>query len=357
LRKLISLSIAFILCHATGAETTLAQTLRERADKAGVLVGTAVVPQLFSEALYAETVAREFNMIEAENAMKWGAIRPSRDKFNFTPGDQVVEFAKAHGQKVRGHCLLWSEYNPAWLAKGKFTPTQLSKLMQQHITTVAKHFAGQVFAWDVVNESFDAQGAIEQSIWYDSPGIGFAGKGTGYIEQAFRWARSADPKALLFYNDYDTEGLNAKSDAVYAMARDFKKRGVPIDGVGIQAHVVNLSMKEISSLAANIKRLTALGLQVHITEMDVGLPLDKNGAVMDQADLARQAEIYRFVANACLQQPGCTAFQTWGFTDKHSWIPGYTKGKKGAALLFDQHYHPKPAYKALVEIFGQYHPR
>jgi endo-1,4-beta-xylanase len=357
MRRLISLSVAFILFYATGAETLLAQTLRERADKAGVLVGTAVVPQLFGEATYAETLAREFNMIEPENAMKWGAIRPSRETFNFAPGDQVVEFAKAHGQKVRGHCLLWGKYNPAWLNKGKFTPAQLSELMREHITTVAKHFAGQVFAWDVVNESFDAQGDMEHWIWYDSPGIGVAGKGTGYIEQAFRWARGADPKALLFYNDYDTEGLNAKSDAVYAMARDFKKRGVPIDGVGIQAHIFNLSMKEISSLAANIKRLTALGLQVHITEMDVALPINAKNALTEQTDLARQAEIYRFVATACLQQPGCTAFQTWGFTDKYSWIPDYTKGRKGAALLFDQDYHPKAAYKALVEVFGQRHPR
>jgi endo-1,4-beta-xylanase len=353
LRKLTSLCIAFILCHAIASETLLAQTLRERADKAGVLVGTAVVPQLFSEAPYAATLAREFNMIEPENAMKWGAIRPSRDKFNFTPGDQVVEFAKAHGQKVRGHCLLWGKYNPAWLARGQFTPAQLSDLMREHITTVAKHFTNRVFAWDVVNESFDAQGAMEHSIWYDSPGIGLAGKGTGYIEQAFRWARAADPKALLFYNDYDTEGLNAKSDAVYAMARDFKKRGVPLDGVGIQAHIFNLSMKEIASLAANIKRLTALGLQVHITEMDVGLPLDAKGALMDQADLVRQADIYRFVATACLQQPGCTAFQTWGFTDKYSWIPDYTKRRKGAGLLFDQDYHPKPAHRALLGVFSE----
>jgi len=96
--------------------------------------------------------------------------------------------------------------------------------------------------------------------------------------------------------------------------------------------------------------LRALGLQVHITEMDVALPLDANGALLDQAALARQADIYRFVATACAQEPGCTAFMTWGFTDKHSWIPGYTKGAKGKALLFDQVYAPKPAYNALREV-------
>src|SRR6476646_138497 len=115
--------------------------------------------------------------------------------------------------KVRGHCLVWDHDNPKWLTAANFTPQQLSEILQEHITTVMKHYAGQVFAWDVVNEAFDAQGGMEQSLWYDRPGIGLAGNRTAYIEQAFRWARAADPQALLFYNDYDTEGLNPKSDA------------------------------------------------------------------------------------------------------------------------------------------------
>jgi endo-1,4-beta-xylanase len=351
--KLMSVVLAFILLLTTGIGSSLAQSLREQADKAGMLVGAAVAPSFFSEASYAATLAREFNMLEPENVMKWAAIRPTQNTFNFKPGDQVVSFAEVHGMKVRGHCLLWAKYNHAWLADGHFAPDQLSRILRAHITTVMKHYAGQVFAWDVVNEAFDARGGFEHSIWYDGPGIGLAGEKTAYIEQAFRWAREADPKALLFYNDYDAEGVNSKSDAIYAMVKDFKSRGVPIDGVGIQAHVFNLNILAISSLGANIARLTALGVQVHITEMDVGLPLDARGNLLDQADLMRQAEIYRYVATACLQQSGCTAFQTWGFTDKHTWISGYTKGAKGMPLLFDQNYTPKPAYKALLEVFQQ----
>lgn len=343
-----TLSVALVL--ALLADTSLAQSLREQADRSGLLMGTAVNPSRFNEVPYAATLAREFNMIEPENAMKWGAIRSNRETFNFKLGDQVVDFARAHTMKVRGHCLLWHKYNPAWLVKGQFTSDQLSEMLKEHITTVMKHYAGQVFAWDVVNEAFDARGEMEQSLWYDQPGVGLAGKKTAYIEQAFRWARAADPQALLFYNDYDTEGLNPKSDAVYAMVKDFKKRRVPIDGVGIQAHIFNLSIREISSLAANMARLTALGLQVHITEMDVALPIDAQRAPLDQADVARQADIYRFIATACVQQRSCTALQVWGFTDKYSWIPGYTQGKKGAALPFDQGYAPKPAYDALLQV-------
>ncbi len=344
LLAIVSGAVAFF------SEKAVGQSLREYADQKKILIGAAVEPSLFKEPAYVATLAREFNMIEAENALKWAAIRPDRGTFNFKPGDEVVAFAKQHKMKVRGHTLLWSEYNPAWLTKGKFTPSQLSDLLHEHITNVMKHYAGEVFAWDVVNEVFEADGDVEPSIWYDQPGIGLNGQGTVYVEKAFRWAREADPRALLFYNDYDTEGLNPKSDAVYAMVKDFKRRGVPIDGVGIQAHIFNLSTKDIADLEANIARLTALGLQVHITELDVGLPLDAKGQVANAVDLQRQAEIYRFIAAACLKQAGCTALQTWGFTDKYSWVPGFTKGAKGAALLFDKAYVAKPAYRALLSV-------
>lgn len=350
--KLRRAAVAVSLVVAGGGGC-LAQRLREYADRAGLLVGAAVNPSLLKEEAYASTLAREFNMVEPENALKWAAVRPSRGAFDFGPGDRVVSFAREHGMKVRGHCLVWAKYNPAWLSKGGFTPAQLSGLMREHITRAMRHYRGQVFAWDVVNEAFDARGQVEHSLWYDAPGVGLGGKGTAYIEQAFRWARAADPGALLFYNDYDAEGLNAKSDAVYAMVKDFKRRGVPIDGVGLQAHVFDLSTDGIKSMEANIARLTALGVQVHVTELDVGLPLDAAGRLANRADLARQADIYRFVASACLAQPRCTALQTWGFTDKYTWIPGYTKGAKGEPLPFDRAYSPKPAYESLLELFRQ----
>lgn len=349
-RGVLRTSIAVLIIATATAGTILAQSLRAQAEKSRMLIGTAVNPLRFAEEQYAATLAREFNLIEPENGMKWGVIRPNHETFNFKPGDQVVEFARAHAMKVRGHCLLWHKYNPAWLANGQFTAEQLSALLKEHITTVMKHYEGQVFAWDVVNEAFDAKGGLEDSLWYNRPGIGAAGRKTAYIEQAFRWARAADPKALLFYNDYDTENLNPKSDAVYAMVKDFRKRGVPIDGVGIQAHLHD--QQEIASLAANTRRLTALGVQVHITELDVGLPT-VSGQLVDQADLTRQADIYRSVATSCLETRGCSAIQLWGFTDKYSWIPGFTRGAKGAALPFDRNYAPKPAYDALLKALEQ----
>ena len=145
---------------------------------------------MFSEVAYSATLGREFNMVEPENGMKWEAVRPEQGAFDFRAGDEAVRFAQSHGMKVRGHCLVWDHQNPDWLSQGHFTPAQMANLMQEHITTVMRHYAGQVFAWDVVNEAFDESGHIKTSPWYDQPGIGMAGKGTGYVEQAFRWARN-----------------------------------------------------------------------------------------------------------------------------------------------------------------------
>jgi len=329
------------------ASVCCAQSLRQEADNAGLLIGTAVRPTQLSEAAYASTLAHEFNMVEPEDAMKWWVLRPDATTFDFRQGDEVVRFAQSHQMKIRGHCLVWGRYNPDWLTQGHFTTQQLSQLLHEHITRVMKHFAGQVFAWDVVNEALDENGNVRDSLWYNQPGIGLSENGTAYIEQVFRWAHKADPRALLFYNEAEGEGLNRKSDAIYAMVKDFKHRGVPIHGVGLQMHVPNLDAN-VPEIAANIARLTALGLRVHITELDVSLPVDSSGRLFPD-DLTRQAEVYRGIVWACLNSPGCTAIQTWGFTDKYSWIGSHSRGARGQALPFDRAYQPKPAYRAVLE--------
>jgi endo-1,4-beta-xylanase len=339
---------ARVLCVAALLATpTPSGPLKQLADKAHILIGTAVRPSLLSEAAYAETLAREFNMVEPEDDMKWSVVRRNASGFDFTGGDQIVDYARAHRMKVRGHCLVWDHDNPKWLAQGNFTPEQLSRILQDHITTEVKHYAGRVFAWDVVNEALDENGELKDSIWYNRPGIGLANNGTAYIGQALQWAHEADPQALLFYNENGAEGMNRKSDAVYSMLKDFKSRGVPINGIGLQMHISTLNFNG-APLATNIARLTSLGLQVHITELDVSLPVDSAGQVAP-SDLQRQAEIYRAVTRACVQNPGCTAIQTWGFTDKYSWIGTHSHGTRGAALPFDRAYRPKPAYDAIIE--------
>ena len=359
-------------CLGFGADVG-EQSLREAAQVSGLLIGTAVRPAQLSEAAYASTLAREFNMLEPEDALKWEVVHPERQSFDFSQADQIVDFATRHGMKVRGHTLVWHQQNPKWLTEGKYTSDELAQILEQHIKTVVGHYRGKIFAWDVVNEAFDElyPGKLRNTIWSDQPGIGRAGNGMAssdeprasskrvrakpearsseqsfsYIERCFRWAHEADPQALLFYNEAEAEIMNPKADAIYAMVRDFRQRGVPIDGVGFQMHIANLHA-DVASISANIKRFAALGVQVHITEMDVALPVDANGNARPE-DLQRQGDIYRQIATACVSYPGCTAIQTWGFTDKYSWIGSHSKKTQGAALPFDRNYRAKPAYQAL----------
>lgn len=320
-----------------------AQSLRSLADERGIHFGAAVAPSHFSETAYASVLAREFNQVEPENAMKFGPIHPAPDTYNFAPADAIVAFAQAHGMAVRGHTLVWHNQRPAWLTGGTFTPDQLFSILQDHIKKVVGHYAGKVYAWDVVNEAFESDGTLRKTMWSHAPGIGL--EGAGYIEQALKWAHDTDPKALLFYNDFSAETVNQKSDAIFKMAEDFKSRGVPLDGIGMQMHISS-KPQPLPGIEANMKRITDLGLQVQITELDVKLPVDASGEATP-AWLEAQAKVYRDIVALCLKNPRCTAIQTWGFTDKYSWIPGSSKGN-GAALEFDAAYQPKPAYTAIL---------
>jgi endo-1,4-beta-xylanase len=340
------LSVSAFLAACTVANP---QALRQEAERSGVLVGAAVNVRYLDEPAYASTLAQEFNLVEPEDAMKWELLRPALSTFNFADADQIVAFAAAHHMQVRGHNLVWGSHNPKWLTEGPYSPAQLSELLHEHIWQVAGHFRGKVFAWDVVNEAFEEHGRLRSSIWLDQPGIGSTG--TDYIAQAFRWAHDADPGALLIYNDAEAEEVNPKSDAIYAMVKDFQRRGIPFGGIGFQMHIYNLA-PDVPSIAANFARFSHLGVQIHITEMDVALPVDETGVALHPADLARQAEIYREIAEVCVKTPRCTVLQTWGVTDKYSWLGWATHKTKGAGLLFDRQYRAKPAHDALQEVLN-----
>jgi endo-1,4-beta-xylanase len=367
-------AVAFCL----GFDGDVREPLREAARTSGMLIGTAIRPAQLSEAAYSSTLAREFNMVEPEDALKWEVVHPERASFDFSQADRIVDFAVRHDLKVRGHTLVWHWQNPKWPTQGKYTSAELAEILENHIKTVVGHYRGKVFAWDVVNEAFDELhlGELRSTIWRDQPRIGIASsfeprassnparselatRGSqptyAYMEQCFRWAHEADPQALLFYNEAEAETMNPKSDAIYAMVRDFRARGILIDGVGLQMHIANRHA-DAASISANIKRFTDLGVQVHITEMDVALPVNADGNASAE-DLQQQADIYRQIATACLSYRGCTAIQTWGFTDKYSWIGSHSKKAQGAALPFDRNYRAKPAYEALRNTLEQQRSR
>ena len=315
-------------------------TLRSLAQARHFSIGTAVnVDALQYEPPYSEILAREFNMVTPEVTMKFDATEPRRGVYTFSEADSIVAFARAHAMQVRGHNLAWYLALPAWLTTGKFTRNELMTILHDHIFAEVAHYRGQVNIWDVVNEAVNDDGSLRNSIW-------LRGIGPDYLDLAFRWAHEANPRARLFYNDYGGEGLGRKSDAIYALLKGLLKRGVPIDGVGLQMHVSLASYPKPQNVLANMQRLTALGLEVQITEMDVKIQDDARSM---QARLDAQASIYRDMLSTCLSVERCTAFVTWGFTDAHSWIPAFT-GHSDAPLIFDEKYRPKAAYFALVGV-------
>ncbi len=171
--------------------------------------------------------------------------------------------------------------------------------------------------------------------------------GPDYVEHAFRWAHEADPSAVLIYNDFNAEDLGKKAGAVYNLLRDLKAKGVPVHGAGFQMHVTVGQLPSGKDFRANLQRLADLGLQLHVTELDVRMPLPAN-----EENLAQQAKDYGWIFQTAAAFPQLKSFSLWGFTDRHSWIPHEFKGY-GAGLLWDENDKPKPAHAALLDALRQ----
>jgi endo-1,4-beta-xylanase len=326
------------------AQAADAPSLRELAARQHLGVGTAVdMAALAGDPQYRQKIAQEFSSVTAENVMKWESLEAVRGQYDWSEADRLVAFANRNRQTVRGHVLVWHNQLPKWLTEGAFSVDELRAILRTHIFDTVRHFRGRIWQWDVVNEAFNEDGTLRDTIWLRA-------LGPGYIADAFRWAHQADPRAKLFYNDYNIEDVNAKSTAVYELARKLRAEGVPIEGVGVQAH--QTASYAPTTMGQNLKRFNDLGLDTAVTEADVRLDLPA-----DPVKLQAQANVYRTMLKACLAIPHCISFTVWGFTDKYSWVPGFFPGE-GAANILDENFQAKPAYVALAsDLAGPTRPR
>ncbi|MEV0003682.1 endo-1,4-beta-xylanase [Micromonospora sp. NPDC050980] len=340
------------------------QTLRDLAKRHGLYVGTAVDMAALDDAAeprYRELAGSEFSTVTAENVMKWESLEPTRGTYNWGPADELVAFARQHHQRVRGHVLVWHNQLPTWLTSGvedgSIDATELRRILRDHITAVVRHFKGQIWQWDVVNEAVSDPWDTPSTLHYK--GFWAQHLGPGYIADAFRWARAADPKALLFYNDYNIEAFGSgnpaddKTQFVYEMARDLRARGVPIDGVGSQGHLgTQYGNYDTLQVAAALRRFAGLGLATALTEVDVRSQITAGVEAGDSAEinprLQASAANFSTLLRACLAERHCLSFTLWGFTDKHSWVPGaFSDPPEGLATVYDENYQPKRAYQEL----------
>ena len=286
-------------------------------------------------------LAHDYSMVWSGNFLKFNWLRPSQSTYNFEWADSMVAFAEANSMVVRGHVFVWHSQVPSWLTSGSWTSAQADSILRDHMTTVMNRYRGRIRIWDVVNEALDDNAATRtsESFWYRQ-------LGPDYVERAFRLAHEADSTAFLYYNDYNIEGMNAKSDATYLLISNLKARGVPIDGIGMQGHFQVGRMPQSLDLATNFDRFARLGLKIQITELDIRMTLP-----VTAEKLAQQATDYRTIVNACLQVSACDAIELAGVYDGNSWVPTTFPGE-GAALLRDEAFNPKLAYTAVYNLLA-----
>ncbi|NUR28971.1 MAG: glycoside hydrolase [Catenulispora sp.] len=320
-----------------GQAAAVASTLKAGAEADTRYFGTAVGQEDLRNSSASNLAAAQFDMVTPQNEMKWDTIEPNRGQFNFGPGDAIVNFANSHNQRLRGHNLVWHSQLPGWMQN--LSGTDAKSAMEAHITGEASHYKGKLYAWDVVNEPFEENGSFRQDVFYRA-----FGGGVQYIADALRTARAADPNAKLYVNDYNVEGLGAKSDGMYNMAKQLLAQGAPLDGVGFESHFIVGQVP--SSLQANMQRFADLGLDVAITELD-----DRMTTPPSSQNLQQQATDDANIVKACLAIAHCVGITQWNISDAGSWIPGTFPGY-GAATLFDSNYQPKPAYNAVLNALA-----
>ncbi|MBB3067965.1 endo-1,4-beta-xylanase [Paenibacillus baekrokdamisoli] len=300
-------------------------------------IGIATQSYYVNDSQYASVLNHEFDIITPEYQMKMGQVQPQKGVFNFDEADKLVSFATKNNLLIRGHALIWHQSLPDWVVNGTFTKEQWINIMKDHITQTVSHFKGKIYAWDVVNEAFWQNGAYRPTVWYDNIG-------PEYIELAFKFAHDADPNAKLFYNDFDTEVTNDRSNAIYKMVTALKAKGVPIDGIGFQTHLT-INGVNYAEMKKNFQRFADLGLDTDITELDI---VTHTFSGTQEEKLQAQAEVYSNIFDIALNLPSVKSIVFWGMKDGQSWLNKYT-GFAEYPLLFDNSYDKKPAYKAILQ--------
>jgi endo-1,4-beta-xylanase len=304
--------------------------------------------------------------------MEPALIQPEEGKFSWAEADKIVEFAQANGMKVRGHTLCWHNQTGEWMFKDA-NGNQASKelvlsRLKEHIKQVVSRYKGKIYAWDVVNEAIDnldpAKVGYRQTLWYKICGDEF-------IAKAFQWAHEADPNAVLFYNEYNTENP-AKREKTYEMLKKMLAQGVPINGVGIQAHWNIGAPKHVGQLtqpgegdfetgstkeaiSESIKKFSSLGLKVQITELDVSIYTSRTDTLnigFTPEREQKQIEFYKTAFEVFRKNKKViTGVTFWNLSDRGSWLDSRTPRRgKAYPLLFDENMKPKKAYWAVVKF-------
>lgn len=306
-------------------------------------------------------VREQFNVLTPENCMKPAPIHPEPERYDFAASDALVAFAEENQQSVVGHCLSWHQQCPEWLFEPGLTRQAALDRLQAHIHTVVGRYRGRVQGWDVVNEAIADVGDFLRA----TPAL--AAIGEDYIEKAFVFAREADPKAELYYNDFNIE-QPGKRQRTLRLLEQLQARGVDVSGVGIQGHWL-LDQVPFDDITTAIESYRALNLKVMITELDIdvvdrpdcGADISVHRAYAPSEDvykdgcpepvLLRQAEQYAHLFETLMAIPGAVTRVTfWGLHDGKTWLNTWPGKRTNHPLLFDRECRGKPALQAVLDV-------
>jgi len=360
------LAVTAALLAAVDAAAAEPPTLKSLAPP-GLRIGAAINQAVSDgrDAAGLALVLQQFNSTSPENLLKWEAVHPEPDHYNFEPADRYVELGRSHGMFVVGHVLLWHQQTPAWVFAGeggkKLDRETLLARLRSHIATVVGRYRGRIGGWDVVNEALEEDGTLRKTPWLEAIG-------EDYVEKAFAFAHEADPQADLYYNDYNL-WKPAKRDAAIRLVQGLKAKGLRVDGIGEQGHW-GLDDPPLPAIDAALAAIHASGTKALVTELDMDvLPRDPD---MWGADLSKKAKI-RAATNVypdglppAVQQQLARRYADvftlflkhdvgrvtfWGVTDANSWLNNFPiPGRVNYPLLWGRDGREKPAFEAVAQV-------
>ncbi|NJN87374.1 MAG: endo-1,4-beta-xylanase [Leptolyngbyaceae cyanobacterium SL_7_1] len=333
-------------------------SLRERAAAKGILYGAAIEWAELSDSGFNQQILQECNILVAENEFKFGRMRPSLDRFDFTASDRLLGFARRHSIPMRGHTLVWHLALPDWFEE-QVNRRNAEQVLTNHIQTVAGRYRGQIHSWDVVNEAIEPSDGrrdrLRRTPWLER-------LGDGYIELAFQAAAAADPEGMLVYNELGLEGNHSDAETrrrkVVELLAGLIDNGVPVHALGIQSHLTGgADYGQFEHLRPFLSDVASLGLQILVTELDVSdqhLPAD-----LQERD--RQiATLYHDYLAVLLDEAAVIAVLTWGLSDRYTWLSSHAPRQDGNAvrpLPLDDQLNRKQAWNAIARALDQAPPR
>jgi endo-1,4-beta-xylanase len=339
--KIVLLTILLITFISCGQpETTSCEDSEGLYTLATFPIGVAINYQEFtSNPVHVSIADRQFNSFTAENIFKPAYLHPEAETFYWQDADALVAYCQSHNKRLHGHTLIWHNQLPLWITEYQGGNDDFEQMFKKHIQTIVLHFKGRIASWDVVNEAFNEDGTLRNSIWRQK-------LGDSYIEKAFIYAHEADPCASLFYNDYNLESNITKRNSVLQYFNNIRIRNIQVDGIGLQMHV-SLENPETTQIGEAFQAVTQQGFKLHLSELDISThPLELSENMLErQADYLGKI-VYHYQQIPAQYQYGITF---WGLSDKDSWIRSFYN-RVDYPLLYDDDYQIKPMYCKFKEV-------